>query len=62
MLAQAFSRLLHMSFAAVWLVLAVVLLRFLLRKAPRRVILLLWALLAVRLICPISIESRLSLV
>ena len=62
MLAQVFSKLLHMSFAAAWLVLAVVLLRFLLRKAPRRVILLLWALLAVRLICPISIESRLSLV
>lgn len=62
MLTQVFSKLLHMSFAAVWLALAVVLLRVLLRKAPRRVILLLWALLAVRLVCPVSIESPISLV
>ncbi len=50
MLTQVFSKLLHMSFAAAWLALAVVLLRVLLRKAPRRVILLLWALVAVRLV------------
>ena len=62
MLTQVFSKLLHMSFAAAWLALAVVLLRILLRKAPRRVILLLWALVAVRLVCPVSIESPLSLV
>ena len=62
MLAQVFSKLLHMSFAAAWLALAVVLLRILLRKAPRRVILLLWALVAVRLVCPVSIESPISLV
>ena len=62
MLTQVFSKLLHMSFAAVWLALAVVLLRVLLRKAPRRVILLLWALVAVRLVCPVSIESPISLV
>ena len=62
MLAQVFSKLLHMSFAAGWLVVAVLALRVLLRKAPRRVILLLWALVAVRLVCPVSIESPISLV
>ena len=62
MLTQVFTRLLHMSFAAGFLALAVLALRPLLRKAPRRVILLLWALVAVRLVCPVSIESPLSLV
>ena len=62
MLEQAFLKLLHMSFAAAWLALAVAALRPLLRKAPRRVILLLWALVAVRLVCPVSIESPVSLV
>ena len=62
MLEQAFGKLLYMSFAAGWLALAVVALRVLLRKAPRRVILLLWALVAVRLVCPVSIESPISLV
>ena len=50
MLEQVFSKLLHMSFAAAWLALAVLALRGLLRKAPRQVLLLLWALLAVRLL------------
>ncbi len=62
MLEQAFGKLLYMSFAAGWLALAVLALRVLLRKAPRRVILLLWALVAVRLVCPVSIESPISLV
>ena len=62
MLEQVFSKLLHMSFAAAWLVLAVLALRLLMRRAPRQVLVLLWALLAVRLLCPISIESRISLV
>ena len=62
MLTQVFSRLLYMSFAAVWLAVAVIALRPLLNKAPRRMILLLWALVAVRLLCPVSIESPVSLV
>ena len=62
MLESVFHKLLYMGFSAGWLAVAVLALRQLLRKAPRRVILLVWALLAVRLVCPVSIESPLSLV
>lgn len=61
MLAPVFQKLLWMSFSAAWLSLAVFALRPLLRKTPRWVVLLLWALVAVRLVCPLSIESRVSL-
>ena len=59
---QVFLKLVHMSVAAGWLVLAVLVLRLLLKRAPRWTICLLWALVAVRLVCPLSIESRFSLV
>ncbi len=59
---QVFLKLLHMSLAAGWLVLAVLVLRLLLRRAPRWILCLLWALVALRLVCPLSIESRVSLV
>ena len=62
MLEQVFHKLLYMSFSAMWLAVAVVALRVLLRKAPRRVVMLLWAMLAVRLIFPVSVESPISLV
>lgn len=55
-------RLISMSLSAGWLVLAVIAIRAVLRKVPRRIICLLWALVAVRLLCPFSIESRVSLV
>ena len=42
--------------------LAVLLLRFVLKKAPKWVNVLLWGIVAVRLICPFSIESALSLI
>lgn len=45
-----------------WLVLAVIILRQLLRRAPRSVHCLLWAAVAVRLLLPFSIESPVSLV
>jgi len=57
-----FLKLLNMSLTASWLMLAVIILRFLLKKAPKRIICLLWALAAVRLVCPFSIESALSLI
>ncbi|MDE6606270.1 MAG: M56 family metallopeptidase, partial [Lachnospiraceae bacterium] len=57
-----FLKLLNMSVSAGWLILAVVLVRVFFRKAPKWFNCLLWALVAVRLICPFSIESRLSLV
>lgn len=59
---EIFLRLVNSAFAASWLVLAVLALRLILRKAPRHVICLLWAVVAVRLLMPFSIESRMSLV
>lgn len=57
-----FLQCLNMSITATWLVLAVIILRFLLKKAPKYIICILWALVAVRLIFPFSIESPLSLI
>ena len=57
-----FLHLLNMSITAGWLVLAVVVLRLLLRKAPRAITCALWGLVAVRLLFPVSIESVLSLI
>lgn len=57
-----FLKLLNMSITASWLVLAVIALRFLLKKAPKSLTVFLWVLVAVRLVCPFSFESVLSLV
>ena len=57
-----FLKIVNMSISASWLVLAVLLLRLVLKKAPKWVSVLLWGFVAVRLICPISIESMLSLI
>ena len=54
--------LLNMSLVSVWLILAVVIMRFLLRKAPKYINLILWAFVGVRLVCPFSFESVLSLI
>ena len=56
-----FIKLLNMSIAASWLVLAVILLRIILKNAPKWIRCILWGLVAVRLICPISIDSIFSL-
>ncbi|MBQ2254828.1 MAG: hypothetical protein II325_06725, partial [Clostridia bacterium] len=56
-----FLQLLNMSITAGWVVLAVMLLRLCFRKAPKWITVLLWGLVAVRLLLPFSIESALSL-
>ena len=61
-LKTAFLKLANMSISASWLVLAILVLRLVLKKAPRWVNVLLWGMVAVRLICPFSIESALSLI
>ena len=61
-MSEVFLKILNMSISASWLVLAVLLLRLVLKKAPKWVSVLLWGLVAVRLICPFSIESVLSLI
>ena len=57
-----FLKIINMSISASWLVLAVLLLRFALKKAPKWVNVLLWGIVAVRLAFPFSIESALSLI
>ena len=57
-----FIRLFNVGAAAAWLVLAVLLARLVLRRAPKWTRLILWALVAVRLLVPFSIESPISLV
>lgn len=55
-----FLKLLNMSITAGWLILAVLCIRLLFRKMPKWVNCLLWGVAAVRLVCPVSIESRFS--
>ena len=59
---ELFLKIINMSISASWLVLAVLILRFALKKAPKWVNVLLWGIVAIRLICPFSIESALSLI
>lgn len=59
---ELFLKIINMSISASWLVLAVLILRFVLKKAPKWVNVLLWGIVAVRLICPFSFESVLSLI
>ena len=61
-MANIFIDLFNMSITASYLVLAVVVARLLLKKAPKWINCLLWALVGIRLICPFSIESALSLI
>lgn len=56
----AFVSLLNMSAAAAILIGAVIVLRLLLRRVPRKYICILWALAALRLVLPVSITSELS--
>ena len=58
---RLFRAVLRMSFSAGILVLAALALRLVLRKAPKWTRCLLWALVAVRLLCPVLPEGRLSL-
>ena len=58
---ELFLEVLNRSISAGWLILAVVVLRFVLRKAPGWSHVLLWGIVALRLVCPISVESSLSL-
>lgn len=57
-----FIKLLNMSITASWLVLAVILLRLLLKKAPKWIMGVLWGFVALRLVCPFSFESLFSLI
>ena len=59
---NVFLKVLNMSISAGYVVLAVLLLRLVLKKAPKWIAVALWGIVAVRLICPFSFESVLSLI
>ena len=61
-MSAVFLKILNMSITAGWLILAVMLTRLLLKKAPKWIACLLWGFVAIRLLCPFSLESVFSLI
>ena len=61
-MSDIFLKILNMSIAASWLILAVMLFRFILKKVPKWITVLLWGIVALRLVVPFSFESALSLI
>ena len=61
-MSEIFLKIINMSISASYIVLAILLLRLILKKAPKWIMVLLWGIVAVRLICPFSFESVLSLI
>lgn len=59
---MSFTNILNLSVAASWLVLAVAVIRLVWKNGPKAFHCALWALVAIRLLCPISIESAFSLI
>ena len=57
-----FVSVLNMSISAAWVLLAVLLLRLIFKKAPKRITVLLWCIVGLRLIMPFSVESIFSLI
>lgn len=61
-MSDLFINIVNMSISAGWIVLAVMLLRLIFKKAPKWIAVLLWSIVAVRLICPFTVESVVSLI
>ncbi len=61
-MSQVFLKIINMSISAGYIVLAVLLLRLALKKAPKWITVALWGIVALRLVCPFTIESMLSLI
>ena len=59
---QAFLNIVNMSISASFIVLVVLILRFILKKVPKWITVALWGIVAIRLVCPFFIESELSLI
>ncbi|MDE6221860.1 MAG: M56 family metallopeptidase [Lachnospiraceae bacterium] len=57
-----FLKFVNMGIAAGWMVLAVIVLRLVLRKAPKWLMPVLWGIVALRLVLPVSIQSIFSLI
>lgn len=61
-MSELFLKIVNMSISASWVVIAVLTLRFCLKEAPKWVNVLLWGIVAARMVFPFSIESVLSLI
>ena len=61
-MAAVFLKLLNLSISASWLVLAVLVLRMVSKRSPKWINVLLWGIVALRLVLPFSVESALSLI
>ena len=59
---KLFIEILNLSIAGSWMILAVLLLRLILKRAPKAIVCALWLLVGLRLLLPFSIESALSLI
>ena len=57
-----FLKIVNMGITATWVVLAVIAMRFLLKKAPKWISVALWIIVGLRLVCPFSLESIFSLI
>ena len=56
-MAAVFLKLLNLSISASWLVLAVLVLRMVSKRSPKWINVLLWGIVALRLVLPFSVES-----
>ncbi len=59
---KLFIQVLNLSIAGSWMILAVLLLRLVLKRAPKAMVCALWLLVGLRLLLPFSVESALSLI
>lgn len=57
-----FLKIMNLSITSSWLILAIILIRPIMKKVPKWIQCALWILVAVRLVCPFSIESVFSLI
>lgn len=58
----AFIKIFNMSVVSIWLILAVIILRMLLKNAPKWIRCVMWAMVDVRLVVPFSFESSFSVI
>ncbi len=61
-MADIFLKIVNMSISACWIVLAILLLRIILKKAPKWINCVLWGIAGLRLVMPFSFESIFSLI
>ena len=61
-MAEVFLDVVNMSLTASWLIAAVIILRFILKKVPKWLMPALWGVVGLRLVLPITFESHISLI